>query len=151
MTQVKTDNPELYPSVSYAVMPTPTHAAITGGAFYTIPVKSPHKADACKYLEVINTEAAQREYMEKLVQIPGTDVAPSPAFLDANPWVKTMAEVAAKYPGGLGYAPPGFSVNAAEFRQIVVDHLAQIYAGQKDVKDGLGEAQKKLEAWAKKL
>jgi ABC-type glycerol-3-phosphate transport system substrate-binding protein len=132
-------------------MPTPTHAAITGGAFYTIPAKSPHKADACKYLEVINSEAAQREYLEKLVQIPGTNVEPSKDFLAANPWVTTMAEVAAKYPGGLGYAPPGYRVQAAEFRQIVVDQLAEIYAGQKSVKDGLAEAQKKLEAWSKKL
>ncbi|MBI1778484.1 MAG: sugar ABC transporter substrate-binding protein [Proteobacteria bacterium] len=151
MTQVKTDNPGLYPSIGYGIMPTPTHAAITGGAFYTIPAKSPHKADACKYLDVINAEAAQREWLEKLVQIPGTTVQPSEAFLGANPWVRTMVEVAAKYPGGLGYAPPSYNVNAAEFRQIVVDHLAQIYAGQKDVKTALGDAQKRLEAWAKKL
>ena len=71
MTQVKGSNPDLYPSVGFAVVPTPTHAAITGGAFYTIPAASKNKADACKYLEIINGEAVQRSWLEDLVQIPG--------------------------------------------------------------------------------
>lgn len=37
MTLVKTENPDLYPSIGYAAPPTPTHAAVTGGAFFTIP------------------------------------------------------------------------------------------------------------------
>lgn len=149
MTQVQSSNPDLLRSVGYAVMPTPTHAAITGGAFYTIPAASRHKADACAYLEVINAEAAQREWLERLLQIPGTTVQPSEVFLQANPWVGTMVEVAAKYPGGLGYAPPGFGVQAAEFRQIVADHLARIYSGRMTVEAGLAAAQTALERWAK--
>lgn len=148
MTQVQRTNPALMKDVGFAVMPTPTHAAVTGGAFYTIPVGSKNKTDACAYLGIINAEAAQREWLEGLLQIPGTTVQPSPAFLQANPWVGTMAEIAAKYPSGLGYAPPGFAVGAAEFRQIVADHLAQIYAGRTSVKDGLDAAQKALERWA---
>lgn len=151
ITQVKGSNPDLYPSIGYAVMPTPTHAAITGGAFYTVPAKSPHKADACKYLDIINAEPAQRSWLQDLVQIPGTAVEPTEAFLKENPWMKTMVEVAAKYPGGLGYAPVGYAVNASEFRQIVVDHLAEIYSGKKDVKPALNELQEKLTAWAKRL
>jgi len=150
MTQVKTSNAALYPDVGYATMPTPTHTAITGGAFYTIPAGSKHKADACKYLEIINAEGAQREWLENLVQIPGTSVQAGEEFLKVNPWVKNMIEVAAKYPGGLGYAPPGYAVRSAEFRQIVVDGLAQVFAGSKKVEDGLGDTQKALEAWAKK-
>ena len=148
MTQVQRTNPALMKDVGYAVMPTPTHAAVTGGAFYTIPAGSKNKPDACAYLGIINAEPAQREWLERLLQIPGTAVQPSPAFLQANRWVGTMAEVAAKYPSGLGYAPPGFAVGAAEFRQIVADHLAQIYAGRTSVKDGLDAAQKALERWA---
>lgn len=148
LTQVKNDFPENYDDVGYAVAPTLTHAAITGGAFYTIPAGSEHFDDACAYLEVINTEENQRAWLEDLVQIPGTAVAPSDTFVSANPWMETMVEVAANYPGGLGYAPPGYAIQAAEFRQIVVDHLAQIYAGQKAVDEALNDLQDALERWA---
>ncbi len=56
MTQVQSSNPGLLPEIGFAVMPTPTHAAITGGAYYTIPAGSPHKADACAYLDIVNRE-----------------------------------------------------------------------------------------------
>jgi len=151
MTQVKGSNAALYPHVGYATMPTPTKAAITGGAFYVIPKGSKRFDEACRYLEVINAEPAQREWLEKLVQIPGTTVQAGPDFLKDNPWVATMTEVAAKYPGGLGYAPPGYTVHANEFRKIVVDHLAQVFSGQRGVKEALDAAQKALEAWAKRL
>lgn len=149
IVQVGSVNPELAKKVDFTVMPTPTHAAITGGAFYTIPAGSKRKAEACQYLEVINAEPAQRLYVEKLLQIPGTDVKLSPDFLAKTPWVGQMAEIAAKYPGGLGYAPPGYAIDAAEFRQIASDHLAKIYAGTASVEDGLNQAQKALETWAK--
>jgi multiple sugar transport system substrate-binding protein len=148
MTQVQSSNPALLKDVNFAVMPTPTHAAITGGAYYTIPAGSPHKDDACAYLGLVNGEVAQRDWLQGLLQIPGTDVKPDPEFLKTHAWVGTMAEIAAKYPSGLGYAPPGFAVGAAEFRQIVADHLAEIYSGRKSVQDGLNDAQKALERWA---
>ncbi len=151
LTQVKGSNADLYPSVGYAVSPTPTHAAITGGAFYVIPKDSPHYQDACEYLKIINTPDAQRAWLEDLVQIPGTVVEPSEAFLEENPWVSTMVKVAAEYPGGLGYAPPGYQVYAAEFRQIVVDHVGQIWAGQTSVDEALDELQVALEEWAADL
>lgn len=149
IVQVGSANPELAKKVDFTVMPTPTHAAITGGAYYTIPAGSKRKAEACQYLDIINAEPAQRAYVEKLLQIPGTDVKLSPEFLAGNPWVGKMVEIAAKYPGGLGYAPPGYAVDAAEFRQIVTDHLAKIYAGTATVEEGLNQAQKALEAWSK--
>jgi ABC-type glycerol-3-phosphate transport system substrate-binding protein len=148
MTQVQSSNPGLMKDVGFAVMPTPTHAAITGGAYYTVPAASPHKADACAYLEIINAEPAQRAWLENLLQIPGTTVQPSPEFLKTHAWVGVMADIAARYPSGLGYAPPGFAVQAPEFRQIVTDHLARIYAGDTTVEQGLADAQKALERWA---
>lgn len=151
MTNVKSNNPDLYPSVGYAVSPTPTHAAITGGAFYTIPADSDHYDDACAYLEVINSVDAQRAWLQDLVQIPGTVVEPTEEFLEENPWVATMVEVAANYPGGLGYAPPGYQVHAAEFRQIVIDYVAQIWAGEKSVDEALDDLQEALEEWAEDL
>jgi multiple sugar transport system substrate-binding protein len=150
MTQVQSSNPALLKDVDFTLMPTPTHAAITGGAYYTIPAASTHKDDACAYLDLVNGEKVQREWLEGLLQIPGTTVQPSPDFLKTHAWVGTMAEIAAKYPSGLGYAPPGFAVQAPEFRQIVADHLAQIYSGRTTVETGLADTQKALELWAAK-
>ena len=151
VSMVKTLNPDLVQHVTFEVMPTPTHAAITGGAFYVIPRDSAHKEDACKMLNVFYDAAAQQRYLEDLVQIPGTIVEPSAAFLEEVPWAGTMAEIAAKYPGGLGYAPPGYEIQAAEFRQIVVDALSRIYSGAVSVQEGLDDLQDQLENWSKTL
>jgi ABC-type glycerol-3-phosphate transport system substrate-binding protein len=151
ITQVANSNPALLPDVGFDIMPTPNHTAITGGAFYVIPADSPHKDDACKMLEIINEPAAQQRYLEETLQIPGTIVEPSAKFLEANPWAGKMAEIAAKYPGGIGYAPPGYAIQAPEFRQIVADHLARIYAGEVSVQEGLDQAQAALVDWSKSL
>ena len=151
VSMVKTLNPDLVPQVSFEVMPTPTHAAITGGAFYVIPKDSAHKEDACEMLSVFYDKAAQQKYLEDLVQIPGTIVQPSAAFLEEVPWAGTMAEIAAKYPGGIGYAPPGYEIQAAEFRQIVVDGLSRIYSGAVSVQEGLDDLQDQLENWSKTI
>ena len=151
VSTVKTLNPDLVQHVSFEVMPTPTHAAITGGAFYVIPKDSAHKEDACKMLNVFYDPAAQQRYLEDLVQIPGTIVTPSEEFIEEVPWAGTMAEIAAKYPGGIGYAPPGYEIQAAEFRQIVVDGLSRIYSGAVSVQEGLDALQSQLENWSKTL
>lgn len=151
MTLVKGKDEALYKKVGYEISPTPTHAAITGGAFYVVPKGAAHKEAAYAYLEIINRPENQRAWLEDLVQIPGTSVQPSEQFLAENPWVAKMVEVAAKYPAGLGYAPPGYQVQAAQFRQIVIDHVAQIWAGSKSVNDALDECQIALEEWAKTL
>ena len=151
MTMVKNKNADLYQNVGYTTLPTPTHAAITGGAFYVIPVEAQNKDAACDYLEIINSTDAQRSWLADLVQIPGTVVEPTKAFLDENPWVPNMVEVSAQYPGGLGYAPPGYRVEAGEFRQIVIDHVAQIWACSKSVEEALDELQVALKEWAADL
>ena len=151
VSTVKTINPDLVEHITFEVMPTPTHAAITGGAFYVIPKDSPHPDDACRMLNVFYDPAAQQRYLEDLVQIPGTIVEPSEAFLAEVPWAGTMAEIAAKYPGGIGYAPPGYEIQAAEFRQIVVDGLSRIYSGAMSVEEGLDNLQGQLENWTKTL
>jgi multiple sugar transport system substrate-binding protein len=149
LTLVKSKNADLYKRIGYAISPTPTHAAITGGAFWTVPKDARNKEAAYKLLSIINKPDAQRAWLENTVQIPGTVVKPSEAFLKENPWVPTMIEVAAKYPAGLGYAAPGYEVYAAEFRKLAADHVATIWAKQKTVSEALDEAQKALEAWAK--
>lgn len=146
MTQVQSDNPDLFPKIGFAPSPTPTHVAITGGAFWAIPKDSAHFQDACDLMKINLAPDAQRSWLESLLQIPGTKVQPSEEFLKKNPWVGDMADIAAKYPGGLGYAPPGYAVRAAEFQQIAVDSLAKVFAGSASVKDALEEAQKNLTA-----
>ncbi|MCB9992693.1 MAG: sugar ABC transporter substrate-binding protein [Hyphomicrobiaceae bacterium] len=151
MTQIQGSKPEMMAGVDFDVVPTPTHAAITGGAFYTIPAAAQHPDAACGLLTQYLSVDAQQHWLEDLKQIPGTVVHPSEAFLADNAWIGKMAEIAAEYPGGIGYAPPGYRVQAAEFRQIVVDALSQIYSGQTSVEDGLNALQAKLESWSATL
>jgi ABC-type glycerol-3-phosphate transport system substrate-binding protein len=146
MTQVQSQKPEMMADIDFEVVPTPTHAAITGGAFYVIPAGSPNPDAACKLLTAYLSEDAQRAWLEGLL-IPGTKVQASPEFLANNAWVGKMADIAAQYPGGIGYAPPGYLIQAAEFRQMVVDALSEIYSGKASVEDGLNALQGKLENW----
>lgn len=149
MTLVKTENPDLYPSIGYAAPPTPTHAAITGGAFFTIPRAAANKDLAWQYIDMINQEAWQRRWLEDLVQIPGQSVSASEEFLAENPWVANMIDIAAKYQAGFGYSPPSpvLAINANEFRKIVVGEIAQIWNGSKPVADGLNDLQQLLVDW----
>lgn len=147
MTQVQGQKPEMMADIDFEVVPTPTHAAVTGGAFFVIPAKSPNPTEACALLTAYMAEDAQRRWLEDLLQIPGTTAQPSAEFLANNAWVGKMADVAAQYPGGIGYAPPGYLVEAGEFRQMVVDALSEIYSGKASVEDGLNNLQRKLESW----
>jgi multiple sugar transport system substrate-binding protein len=149
MTLVKTENPDLYPSIGYDAPPTPTHAAITGGAFFTIPRAAANKDIAWQYINMINQEEWQRRWLEDLVQIPGQSVPASEEFLAENPWVANMIDIAAKYQAGFGYSPPSpvLAVNANEFRKIVVGEIAQIWNGSKPVADGLNDLQQLLVDW----
>lgn len=149
MTLVKSENADLYPSIGYAAPPTPTHAAITGGAFFTIPRASQHKDIAWKYIDMINQEDWQRRWLQDLVQIPGQSVPASEEFLKENPWVANMIEIAAKYQAGFGYSPPSptLAINANEFRKIVVAEVAQIWNGSKPVAEALDELQQQLIDW----
>lgn len=146
ITQVQSENPDLYPSVGFAAPPTPTHAAVTGGGFWAIPADSEHYEEACDYLKINLDEDAQSAWLEDLLQIPGTDVQPSEEFLEDHPWVSEMVEVAARYPGGLGYAPPGHELEAAAFRQVAVDALTGIFTGSVTVEEALETGQANLTA-----
>lgn len=151
MTQIQGSKPDMMAHVDFDVVPTPTHAAITGGAFYTIPAAAKKPKEACDLLTAFMGVDAQRRWLEDLKQIPGSVVKASPEFLANNAWVGKMADIAAKYPGGIGYAPPGYLVQAAEFRQQVVDALSKIYSGKSSVKDGLDELQTRLNKWSSTL
>jgi len=147
ITYVREVNPDLYPYIGYAVPPTPTHAAITGGAFYVIPANAKYKDEAFKLLSVYHQPEMQQEWLERLLQIPGQDVDISPEFLAEHPWVADMVDVAAKYPAGFGYAPPGLEEHAGEVQRMVVDGIALVWSGRATVKEAMDSVQERMEKW----
>lgn len=148
ITYVQEVAPELYPYTGFAAPPTPTHAAITGGGFYVIPVNAKNKQEAFALLSVYNQPERQRRWLEELLQIPGQVVEPSPEFLKEHAWVGVMMDVAAKYPAGFGYAAPGFEDHAGEVQRMVVDGIARVWGGQASVNDAMNDVQTRMVKWA---
>ncbi len=149
--QVKTANPKLYPFVGMAPCPTPTHAAITGGAFYTILRKDGNKQAVWDYIALATSDEWQQRWIEVEVQVPGTTLPPTAAFLRLNPGYRYVTELAAKYATGFGYLPPGYELVATAFQTKVIDHVGDIWSGSKPPKVAMDECQRELEAWAKTL
>lgn len=151
MTLVKKENAELYPHLGYTSSPTPTKAAVTGGAFFTLPKDSPNNDLAWEYIKLVNQPEWQARWLTDTVQLAGQNVKPSAEFIGENPWVTDMLDVAAKYQVGFGYAPPSKAIapKNAEFQKIVVDHVSQIWNRSAQVKPQLDKLQGALESWVK--
>jgi len=149
--QVKTVSPSLYPLVGMAPCPTPTHAAITGGAFYTMLKKETNKQAVWDYIAFATSDEWQRRWVEVEVQVPGITIAPTSAFLRQNPGYRYVTELAAKYATGFGYLPPGYELVATTLQTKVIDHVGDIWSGAKSPKVAMDDCQKELEAWAKTL
>ncbi|HEV2283212.1 MAG TPA: sugar ABC transporter substrate-binding protein [bacterium] len=149
--QVKAVNPKLYPHIGMTPCPTPTHAAITGGAFYTILKKEANKQAVWDYIALGTSDEWQQRWIEVEVQVPGTTLAPTPAFLRTNPGYRFVTEMAAKYATGFGYLPPGYERVATTLQTKVIDHVGDIWSGAKPPKTAMDECQKELEAWSKTL
>jgi multiple sugar transport system substrate-binding protein len=149
--QVKAVNPKLYPHIGMTPCPTPTHAAITGGAFYTILKKEANKQAVWDYIALGTSDEWQQRWIEVEVQVPGTTLAPAPAFLRTNPGYRFVTEMAAKYATGFGYLPPGYERVATTLQTKVIDHVGDIWSGAKPPKIAMDECQKELEAWSKTL
>lgn len=147
-TYVKAEAPELYPYIGFAAPPTKTHAAITGGAFYTIPVNAKHKKEAFELISIYHQPEMQRRWLQELLQIPGQVVQASPEFLKEHSWVNDMMDVAAKYPAGFGYAAPGFEEEAGEVQRMVVDGIARVWSGKDSVEKAMNDVQKRMVKWA---
>jgi ABC-type glycerol-3-phosphate transport system substrate-binding protein len=147
--QVKTVNPTLYAHISMTAAPTPTHAAITGGAFFAMLKKEPNKQAVWDFIAYATSDEWQRRWMESLVQVPGINLAPDPTFLRTNPGFRYVTEIAAKYATGFGYLPPGYELVATTFQTKVIDHVADIWSGAKSPRTAMDECQRELEAWAK--
>jgi ABC-type glycerol-3-phosphate transport system substrate-binding protein len=147
--QTKTANPALYPHISMAAAPTPTHAAITGGAFFTMLRKEPNKQAVWDFIAFATSDQWQRRWMEEQVQVPGIKIEPDPGFLKTNPGFRYVTDIAAKYATGFGYLPPGYELVATTFQTKVIAHVADIWSGTKPPRAAMDECQAELEAWAR--
>lgn len=148
---VRAENADLYPDVTMTDSPTPTHAAITGGAFFVMLKGNKRNDDVWKYLDMINQESWQKRWLEETSQLPGQQVTPSAKFLEEHAWVENMMETAKKYQAGFGYAPPSpaIAAKATEWQKQVIDSLIPIWTGKGSVPKGLQALQQKLEKWEK--
>ena len=151
ITYVKEAAPDLYKYVGFAAPPTPTHAAITGGAFYTIPVRAKYKQEAFALLSLYNQPEWQSRWLEDLLQIPGQKAEISPKLAKEHPWIEGMVDVAAKYPAGFGYSAPGFEEYAGEVQRMVVDGIARVWGGRATVEAAMNDVQQKMVKWAATL
>lgn len=146
---VKQENPKLYPDITMADSPTPTHAAITGGAFWVMLKGNKRNDDVWKYISMVNEPAWQKRWLEQTVQMAGQSVQPSEAFLAKNPWVKSMMETSTKFQAGFGYAPPSpiIAAKASEWQKQVMDSVIPLWTSKGSVEKGLKSLQQKLEKW----
>jgi len=149
--QVKTVNPNLYPYVGMAASPTKTHAAITGGAFYTMLRKEQNKQAVWDYLAFATSDEWQRRWIEVEVQVPGISVQPLSSFFLTNPGYRYVTGIAAQYATGFGYLPPGYVNVATALQTKVINHVGDLWSGNKPPKVAMDECQRELEAWAKTL
>jgi ABC-type glycerol-3-phosphate transport system substrate-binding protein len=148
---VKQANPALYSSLDFVDPPTPTHAAITGGALWVMLKGNKRNDEVWDYIALVNEAEWQRKWLEETAQLAGQNVPASEEFLKVNPWVANMLRIAANYQTGFGYAPPSrkIATYAAEWQKLVIDDLIPIWSGSKPVDSGLNQLQDKLEKWLK--
>lgn len=149
MTQVRTHNADLYPSIGFAEPPTPTHAAVTGGAFWVLMRKSKKQDLAWKYIDMVNQEDWQRRWMEATEQLPGQSLAPSEGQLKRSPWMPDMIRIGARYLTGFGYAPPSPAVaqHAGAFQKLIVDNVLPLLSSSDPIEAGLKKTQAAVLRW----
>ena len=114
-------------------------------------MKAKHKQEAFALLSIYNQPEWQSRWLEDLLQIPGQNAEITPSLLKEHPWVKDMLEVAAKYPAGFGYAAPGFEEQAGEVQRMVVDGIANVWAGRSTVEAAMNDVQARMVKWAATL
>lgn len=148
---VKAKNAALYPQCDFVASPTPTHAAITGGALWVMLNKARNKDLAWEYIDMVNQQEWQSRWIDVTAQLPGQTTAPSEQAVREGPWIKNMVDIAAKYQTGFGYAPPNRQIAgfASEWQKQVMDDLIPIWNGDRPVEAGLTALQTKLESWLK--
>lgn len=150
MTMVRSQNADLYPSLGFTDPPTPTHAAVTGGAFFVLPRKAKNKDAAWRYIDMVNQPEWQRRWMDMTDQLPGQALEPSEAQLQRSPWIRDMIRVGQKYLTGFGYAPPSPAIaqRANQFQKLIVDRVLPILSSSDvQIAPALQQAQQAILRW----
>ena len=149
LTFVKQESPDLYSECDYVLPPTPTHAAVTGGAVWVLLKDSQRLDDAWNYIDMVNQEEWQSKWIDVTAQLPGQTTEPSKEALEQGPWISNMVEIAKKYQTGFGYSPPNrqIATHASEWQKLVIDDVVPIWSGSTPVREGLDALQDKLSGW----
>lgn len=143
--------PELFPSLDVTHVPFPTRNSLTGGGWVGINASSSNPDAAWAWIEEYFSEKSVDAWVEGSLRPAGTtDPAPESVY-EIAPWYSRVEDVAANFTTQLGYAPPGFKANAAEFRTEMVPFFVDILTGETTVEDGLSAAQAHMEEWAEGL
>ena len=137
-------NPELYKHIDAVMCPTPTKAAIIGGAYWGIGNKPKDLQATWKVMNSLNSPLWQQKYLEMTTQIPGQSGMVTEGFARKNPWIKVFDEAALKYGAGHGYIPEGFDLVAEQYHQIVADYLSRILARNAPIEKTLDALQAEL-------
>lgn len=108
-------------------------------AFVNKNASDQEKAGAEAFLSYMLTEKVQQKMVDTMGGALGATDAPFSTATDTSaPWLKDFTST----PGVVNETPVGAETQFAAFRQILLDQVEKIFAGQVSAEDGLDEAQK---------
>jgi multiple sugar transport system substrate-binding protein len=142
MTSVRSENPDLLPSIGVALMPFPNQTAGTSNGF-AIARDAEHKDLAWEFIQMITSQEWMERYGEMTGVTPARQGALTETALEQNPWLEVFAEVESS---GKNYFIPGFEAAQNEIDKGVIDALAEVFYGDKSVDAALEEIQALLES-----
>ena len=141
MTSVRSENPDLLPSIGVALMPFPNQTAGTSNGF-AIARDAQHKDLAWEFIQMITSQEWMERYGEMAGVTPARQGALTEAALEQSPWLDVFAEVEST---GKNYFIPGFEAAQNEIDKGVIDALAEVFYGTKPVDAALQEIQALME------
>lgn len=145
MTSVRSENPDLLPSIGVSLMPFPNQTAGTSNGF-AIARDADHKDLAWEFIEMVTSQEWMERYGEMAGVTPARQGALTDAALEANPWLETFAEVEQT---GKNYFIPGLEGAQNEIDKGVIDALSEVFYGRKSLDNALAEIQALMESLAR--
>ncbi|WP_159085768.1 ABC transporter substrate-binding protein [Aeromicrobium chenweiae] len=108
-------------------------------AFVNKNASDEEKKGAEAFLSYMLTDDVQQKMLDTMGGALGATDAPFSSATDtSSPWLKDFSQTA----GAVNETPVGAESEFAAFRQILLDQVEKIFAGQVSAEDGLAEAQK---------
>ena len=142
MTSVRSENPDLLPSIGVALMPFPNQTAGTSNGF-AIARDADHKDLAWEFIEMVTSQEWMERYGEMAGVTPARQGALTETALESNPWLETFAEVEQT---GKNYFIPGLEGARNEIDKGVIDALSEVFYGDKSIDAALAEIQALMES-----